>query len=147
MATNRLRRIAKEIDETASDTFSKVILRPAGDSDDISHLEGSFQGPPETPYEGGTFKIDIIIPSEYPFRPPKMKFKTKIWHPNVSSVTVSSFFFARVLAGAHVLTYSLAGAYVPLHIPPISPRNSKTTCQAPANHRGRPLENNRAPYV
>ena len=31
--------------------------------------------------------MDIIIPPDYPFKPPKMKFDTKIWHPNVSSQT------------------------------------------------------------
>jgi ubiquitin-conjugating enzyme (huntingtin interacting protein 2) len=31
--------------------------------------------------------VDITIPNEYPFSPPKMKFITKVWHPNVSSVT------------------------------------------------------------
>lgn len=31
--------------------------------------------------------MDIAIPSEYPYKPPKMKFDTKIWHPNVSSQT------------------------------------------------------------
>lgn len=88
MGSNRLRRIQKEIAETASDTFSKVYLTPAGGQEQIDHLEGSFLGPPDTPYEGGTFQIDITIPTDYPFRPPKMKFKTKIWHPNVSSQTV-----------------------------------------------------------
>ena len=28
-----------------------------------------------------------MIPDDYPFKPPKMKFDTKIWHPNISSVT------------------------------------------------------------
>ena len=41
----------------------------------------------DTPYEGGIFYVDIIIPPEYPFKPPKMKFDTKIWHPNISSQT------------------------------------------------------------
>jgi ubiquitin-conjugating enzyme (huntingtin interacting protein 2) len=58
--------------------------------DDINHLKGSFMGPVGTPYEGGRFEVDIKIPNEYPFRPPAMKFTTKLWHPNVSSVTVSS---------------------------------------------------------
>lgn len=40
-----------------------------------------------TPFEGGTFQINIDIPSGYPFEPPKMKFVTKIWHPNISSQT------------------------------------------------------------
>ena len=31
--------------------------------------------------------VDITIPQDYPFKPPKMKFDTKIWHPNISSQT------------------------------------------------------------
>ncbi|KAL6182673.1 hypothetical protein ACLB2K_044088 [Fragaria x ananassa] len=38
-----------------------------------------------TPYEGGTFQIDISLPDAYPFEPPKMQFTTKVWHPNISS--------------------------------------------------------------
>jgi len=38
-------------------------------------------------YTGGIFKVDIVIPQEYPFKPPKMKFDTKIYHPNISSQT------------------------------------------------------------
>ena len=86
MSSNRLRRIAKEIDEATSDTFSKVNIYAA--TDDLTHLEGHFLGPPDTPYEGGQYYIDIRIPNDYPFRPPNMRFKTKIWHPNVSSQTV-----------------------------------------------------------
>lgn len=51
------------------------------------HLKGTILGPEGTPYEGGVFEIDIDIPKQYPFEPPKMKFSTKIWHPNISSQT------------------------------------------------------------
>lgn len=44
-------------------------------------------GPPGTPYEGGKFVVDIEVPMEYPFKPPKMQFDTKVYHPNISSVT------------------------------------------------------------
>lgn len=88
MSSNRLRRIAKEIEETATDVHSKVTLQPADGLNDLTHLEGRIQGPPDTPYEGGQYYLDIKIPSDYPFRPPNVKFKTKIWHPNVSSQTV-----------------------------------------------------------
>jgi len=50
-------------------------------------LTGYFKGPPGTPYENGVFKVDINIPNEYPFKPPAMKFLTKVYHPNISSVT------------------------------------------------------------
>ncbi|KAH6622288.1 ubiquitin-conjugating enzyme/RWD-like protein [Boeremia exigua] len=88
MASNRARRIAKEIADIKNDKLSQIIVDPAGNGDDLTHLRGQFLGPPDTPYEGGTFQVDIKIPNEYPFRPPGMKFETKIWHPNVSSQTV-----------------------------------------------------------
>ena len=87
MASNRLRRIAKELSDIQADTDSKIFAEPANGSD-LSHLLASFPGPPDTPYEGGTYIVDIKIPNEYPFRPPVMFFKTKLWHPNVSSQTV-----------------------------------------------------------
>lgn len=96
MATNRARRVAKEIADIHSDTSSKVHAEPVGSGDDLTHLKGRFKGPPGTPYEGGTFVVDIRIPNEYPFRPPIMKFDTRLWHPNVSSQTVR-FLSARLI--------------------------------------------------
>jgi ubiquitin-conjugating enzyme (huntingtin interacting protein 2) len=89
MASNRIRRMRKEIADIHADTHSQINAEPVGGEDDVTHLRGSFPGPPGTPYEGGTYNIDIKIPEMYPFRPPTMKFETKVWHPNVSSQTVS----------------------------------------------------------
>ncbi|KAJ5562431.1 hypothetical protein N7535_003116 [Penicillium sp. DV-2018c] len=87
MASNRMRRMAKEIADIHADTHSQIKVEPFGQEDDVTHLRGSFPGPPGTPYEGGTFDVDIKIPTDYPFRPPTMKFETKVWHPNISSQT------------------------------------------------------------
>jgi ubiquitin-conjugating enzyme (huntingtin interacting protein 2) len=90
MSSNRNRRIAREIADIQADQLSKIGIEMAGNGEDLTHLRGQFFGPPDTPYEGATYVVDIKIPTEYPFRPPQMKFITKIWHPNVSSQTVSA---------------------------------------------------------
>eukprot|EP00878_Enallax_costatus_P001909 GHUV01002070.1.p1 GENE.GHUV01002070.1~~GHUV01002070.1.p1 ORF type:complete len:195 (+),score=50.75 GHUV01002070.1:456-1040(+) len=78
-------RIAKELKEIESDKASGVTALVVNDN--LQQLLGSVPGPKDTPYEGGVFKVDIQLDSQYPFAPPKMKFTTRVWHPNVSSQT------------------------------------------------------------
>ncbi|KAH8082469.1 ubiquitin-conjugating enzyme/RWD-like protein [Cristinia sonorae] len=81
----RLRRVNKEIKDCKSDEASNITVDLVGNSP--FHLKGSFLGPEGTPYEGGHFQVDIVIPDSYPFQPVKMKFITKVYHPNVSSAS------------------------------------------------------------
>jgi len=81
----RLRRVNKEIADCKNDKTSNIKITLIDDSP--FHLKGSFPGPVETPYEGGHFEVDIVIPDSYPFQPVKMKFITKVYHPNVSSAS------------------------------------------------------------
>ncbi|CCX32307.1 ubiquitin-conjugating enzyme/RWD-like protein [Pyronema domesticum] len=84
--SNQKRRIMKELDDMSKDVASGVRFT-IPNSDNLQQIRGIFTGPPDTPYAGGTFEIDIQLPENYPFVPPKMKFITRVWHPNVSSMT------------------------------------------------------------
>ena len=87
MTSNCLRRVQKELNDIAKDPDSQIFAEPQNGSD-LTHLRATFPGPRDTPYEGGTYIVDVQIPNDYPFKPPVMKFVTKLWHPNISSQTV-----------------------------------------------------------
>jgi len=53
--------------------------------EDPMDIQADIYGPQATPYEGGVFRIKLIIPSDFPHIPPKGYFVTKIYHPNVSA--------------------------------------------------------------
>lgn len=44
---------------------------------------GTLSGPDSTPYANLTFKLAFTFPSNYPYAPPNVVFKTPIYHPNV----------------------------------------------------------------
>ncbi|KAG0746447.1 hypothetical protein G6F57_006889 [Rhizopus arrhizus] len=76
-----LKRIQRELSELAKNAPSNISVDPI--EGDIFHWNGLLLGPKDTPYQGGRFKLDILFSSDYPFKPPKIKFITKIYHPNI----------------------------------------------------------------
>lgn len=55
--------------------------------DSIVNWNVKIQGPAGTPYEGGTFIVNVDFSDNYPFKCPNMKFVTKIYHPNIKTET------------------------------------------------------------
>merc|ERR1719163_1703534 len=78
-------RVAKEFKRIKDEKNQNIQVEYVNNNQ--AHWKGYFRGPDGTPYEGGWFTVDIRISADYPFKPPEIKFDTKVWHPNVSSQT------------------------------------------------------------
>ena len=76
------RRLLGEFNILSKDTIcdSTVLLETENDLNTWIIL---MQGPKETPYENGIFKIRFVFPNNYPFAAPDVKFVTTIYHPNI----------------------------------------------------------------
>ncbi|KAI8620493.1 ubiquitin-conjugating enzyme E2 13 [Chytriomyces sp. MP71] len=74
-----LRRQLKELARNPVQGFSAGLV----DDSNVYEWELMIMGPEGTLYEGGFFKAKLTFPTEYPLMPPKMKFTSDIWHPNV----------------------------------------------------------------
>lgn len=80
------KRLQSEMQDCIKNPNENFVVSYANEKNpDINHWKAIIIGPVDTPYQNGKFTLDIIFPKEYPFQPPKVKFLTKILHPNVYS--------------------------------------------------------------
>jgi len=58
-------------------------IRVKVNEENITDVIAELDGPTDTPFEGGMFKMRLSLPADYPNNPPKGFFVTKIFHPNI----------------------------------------------------------------
>ena len=85
MAARQHKRLAKELGDASNDPIKGVEIKIVNDQ--ITNWDVVIDGPEGTPYQGGKFVVNIDFNDNYPFKCPNMKFKTKIYHPNVKDGT------------------------------------------------------------
>jgi len=77
------KRIKNELDDLNKSPIPNCSAGPINNND-ITKWDGTIIGPEDTPYMNGIFNISIEFTSEYPFKPPRVFFKTKIYHCNIN---------------------------------------------------------------
>ncbi|KAL8057054.1 hypothetical protein ABFX02_04G159300 [Erythranthe guttata] len=58
-------------------------ISAAPEESNIMLLNAVISSPDDTPWSGGTFKLTVRFPEDFPFTPPGVRFVSRMFHPNI----------------------------------------------------------------
>eukprot|EP00931_Biecheleriopsis_adriatica_P108872 TRINITY_DN83144_c0_g1_i1.p1 TRINITY_DN83144_c0_g1~~TRINITY_DN83144_c0_g1_i1.p1 ORF type:complete len:274 (-),score=53.15 TRINITY_DN83144_c0_g1_i1:24-779(-) len=82
------RRLAKELPTLRAKTLQKdglTVEEAESSGSEGSNFVALLAGPRDSPFEGGVFRLEVSVSPRYPLEPPKIRFQTRMFHPNVGS--------------------------------------------------------------
>ncbi|XP_790704.1 ubiquitin-conjugating enzyme E2 G2 [Strongylocentrotus purpuratus] len=82
MAGSALKRLMAEYKQLTVNPPEGIIAGPVNE-ENFFEWEALITGPEGTCFEGGVFQTELKFPTDYPLNPPKMRFKTEMFHPNI----------------------------------------------------------------
>ena len=75
------KRILKETERLLNEPVPGITASPHPDN--LRHFDVTIMGPEDSPYAGGRFALELFCPDDYPMSPPRLRFLTRIFHPNI----------------------------------------------------------------
>ncbi|KAI4282727.1 MAG: hypothetical protein L6R38_002731 [Xanthoria sp. 2 TBL-2021] len=78
------KRIVKETERLMAEPVPGISAIPH--EDNLRYFDVKIHGPSQSPYETGIFQLELFLPDDYPMTPPKIRFLTKIYHPNIDKL-------------------------------------------------------------
>ncbi|KAN0004352.1 hypothetical protein ACTFIZ_010526 [Dictyostelium cf. discoideum] len=78
------KRIIKETQRLMTEPAPGISATPA--TDNFRYFKVAISGPLDSPFEGGIFNLELFLTDDYPMSAPKVRFLTKIYHPNIDKL-------------------------------------------------------------
>ena len=78
------KRIIKETERLVSDPVPGIVAEPL--EENLRYFHVVMDGPALSPYKDGKFELELYLPDDYPMCAPKVRFLTKIYHPNIDKL-------------------------------------------------------------
>ena len=83
MSSAATRRLCREFASMKSGPNPSFIASPVGEN--LFKWEGEIYGPSSSRFDGMKFYVEIIIPPEYPLKPPNIHITSPCYHPNIAN--------------------------------------------------------------